>query len=493
MTTAGTTDIAIIGTGFSGIGMAIRLLQRGVADFTVFEKASCVGGTWRDNTYPGVACDVPSHLYSFSFAPNPSWSRMFSPGPEIRAYLERCATDFGVLPHVRFGSEVVRAAWLPTRQRWELRLSTGETWHARVLVAGMGGLHRPAYPDIPGRDRFAGLALHSALWRDDVDLTGKRVAVIGTGASAIQFVPQIAPHAKELLVFQRTAPWVMAKADRPIEPWEQRLFARWPVVQKLVRAAIYTMLEVRVPGFTRLPWALAVAQRWALRHLHAQVPDAALRAKLTPDYTMGCKRVLLSNDYYPALTRPNVTVVTDRIAEIRPGGLTLADGTQHDVDVLLYGTGFQATDPMPPGVVFGRDGRDIVETWRDGPQAFQGTTVSGFPNLFLLMGPNTGLGHSSMVYMIESQITYVLAALDAMRARRADAVDVRLDVQDAFNAELQAKLAETVWQSGGCRSWYQHASGRNVVLWPGFTWAFRQLLAEFHADEYEFLQAAEGK
>lgn len=481
------SDIAIIGTGFSGLGQAIRLKQRGVNDFTLFEKAASVGGTWRDNHYPGVACDVQSHLYSFSFAPNPTWSRMFSPGAEIRRYLEHCATHFGILPHVRFGAEIVSARWQEAEREWLLETAAGDRHRARVLIAGMGGLSRPAYPQIHGLRDFTGTTFHSAAWDHSYDLRGKRVAVIGTGASAIQFVPQIASLVAQLQLFQRTPPWVMAKPDREVTALEHAVFRRWPLVQKLVRGTIYTLLEVRVPGFVRLPGAMKVAQRLALSHLRAQVADPKLRAKLTPQYTMGCKRVLVSNDYYPALTRPNVHLVTDGIREVRANGIVTADGTLHEVDCIILGTGFQATEPLPRGVVFGRGGVDIVEAWRDGPEAYLGTTVAGFPNLFLLMGPNTGLGHSSMVYMIESQIQYVLGALDAMAAHGVAAVNVQAGVQAAYNHKLQERLVGTVWQSGGCQSWYRNAAGKNVVLWPGFTWRFRQQTRHFDLTNYERL------
>ncbi len=481
------SDIAIIGSGFSGLGMAIRLKQEGLGDFTVFEKADSVGGTWRENHYPGVACDVQSHLYSFSFALNPQWSRMFSPGPEIRRYLEHCAEHYGITPHLRLGTEVVRASWQDADRQWLLELADGQTHRARVLVAGMGGLSRPAMPQIPGLANFQGTAFHSVEWNHDYDLRGKRVAVIGTGASAIQFVPQIAPFVADLQLFQRTPPWVMAKPDRDVSALEHWLFERFPLTQKLVRAAIYGMLEARVPGFTLFPGAMKVAQNLALRHLRQQIADPQLRAQVTPTYTMGCKRVLISNDYYPALTRPNVHVVTDGIAEIVPQGVRTVDGALHEVDCLILGTGFQATDPMPPGVLFGRKGLDIVAAWKDGPEAYRGTTVAGFPNLFLLMGPNTGLGHSSMVYMIESQIQYVLDALRTMQTQHIHAVDVLAGVQASFNHRLQERLAGTVWQSGGCQSWYRNAAGKNVVLWPGFTWQFRRLTRHFDVQNYQRL------
>ena len=479
-----TTDIAIIGTGFSGLGMAIRLKQAGRNDFTLFEKAEAIGGTWRDNHYPGIACDVHSHLYSFSFAPNPNWSRMFSPGREICAYLQHCAERYGILPHIRLGAEVRTATWLEPERLWRLQTVGGETVHARVLVAGMGGLSRPAIPRIPGLATFGGPQFHSAEWNHAVDLRGKRVAVIGTGASAIQFVPQIAPQVAQLTLFQRTPPWVMPKPDRRVTPLEHWLFRRVPATQRLYRLGIYCALESRVPGFTLFPGFLKLAQNLAKLHIHRHIRDPLLRAKLTPNYTMGCKRVLMSNDYYPALARANVAVVTDAIAEVREHGVVTRDGVEHPADCLILGTGFQATDPLPRGVLFGRGGLDILEAWRDGPEAYLGTTVSGFPNLFLLMGPNTGLGHNSMVYMIESQIHYVLGALAAMDASGARALDVLPAVQNRFNRAIQQQLQQTVWQQGGCQSWYMNAAGKNVVLWPGATWRFRLQTRHFDPRQY---------
>ena len=486
------SDIAIIGSGFSGLGMAIRLKQRGLNDFVVFEKAHSVGGTWRDNHYPGIACDVQSHLYSFSFAPNPAWTRSFSPGPEIRRYLERCAEQFDVLPHVRFGAQVLRAIWQEADREWLLETADGRSHRARVLVAGLGGLSRPAVPQIPGIETFRGEVFHSAEWNHAYDLRGRRIAVIGTGASAIQFVPQIAPLVAELQVFQRTPPWVMPKPDREISALEHWLFRRVPTAQKLVRAGVYCMLESRVPGFTLWPGAMKIAQKFAERHIKRQIADPQLRAKVRPTYTMGCKRVLMSNDYYPALARSNVSVITDGIQEIRPNGIVTADGVLHEVDGIVLGTGFHATDPLPAGVLFGRGGLDIVAVWRatsqgGGPEAYLGTTVSGFPNLFMLMGPNTGLGHSSMVYMIESQIQYVLDALDTMQQKQIQAVDVLAGVQASFNHWLQERLVGTVWQSGGCQSWYRNAAGKNVVLWPGFTWQFRLRTQHFDVQNYQKL------
>ncbi|SPA25877.1 Cyclohexanone monooxygenase, Flavin-containing monooxygenase (FMO) [Cupriavidus taiwanensis] len=480
------TDIAIIGSGFAGLGMAIRLRERGERDFLVFEKAGSVGGTWRDNHYPGCACDVQSHLYSFSFAPNPDWSRMFSTQPEIRAYLEDCTDRFGLRPHLRLHHELRHAAWDEAAQLWRLQMADGKVVRARVLVSGMGGLSRPAYPDIPGLDTFEGECFHSQHWNHAYALGGKRVAVIGTGASAIQFVPQIAPQVAQLDLYQRTPPWIMPKPDREVSAAERWLFRRLPFTQTLVRTGIYWMLESRVLGFVLHPKIMKVVERVARRHLARQVRDPALRATLTPDYTIGCKRVLISNDYYPALTRDNVDVVTTGIARVERDAVVLRDGTRRPADCIILGTGFHATDPLPRGVIAGIGGVDLVDAWRDGAQAYLGTTVAGFPNLFFVVGPNTGLGHSSMVFMIESQVAYIADALRQMRRDGVQAVDVREPVQRRFNERLQARLGHAIWSAGGCASWYiDPRSGRNTTLWPGFTWQFRRATASFRMTDYD--------
>jgi cation diffusion facilitator CzcD-associated flavoprotein CzcO len=477
------TGVLVIGTGFAGLGMGIKLKEAGMGDFVLLERAQSVGGTWRDNHYPGCACDVPSHLYSFSFELSPRWSRMFAVQPEIRAYLEGCARKYGLLPHVRFGAELVRAEYDETAQLWRVRTRDGRQFTAPVLISGMGGLSNPAYPQLPGLERFQGPAFHSAEWRHDVDLRGKRVAVIGTGASAIQFVPQIAPLAAQLDLYQRTPPWIMPKPDRTISRFEQKLFQYLPWVQRLWRGLIYWMLEARALGFVVHPRLMKGVQWIANRHIRKQVQDPALRAKLTPDYTIGCKRILISNDYYPALTRPNVAVLTQAISEVRAHGVVTADGVEHPADVLIYGTGFKAQEPVPRGMLFGRDGVDLHEAWAQGVEAYLGTTVSGFPNFFMIVGPNTGLGHSSMVYMIESQVHYILQALKLLRDRGLGALDVKPEVQAQFNQGLQARLGRTIW-TAGCKSWYLDRNGKNTTLWPGFTFHFRKATRKFRLDDY---------
>jgi cation diffusion facilitator CzcD-associated flavoprotein CzcO len=475
--------VAVIGSGFAGIGMAVRLKEMGIEDFVVLERAGDVGGTWRDNTYPGCQCDVPSHLYSLSFAPNPAWSRTFSLQPEIHAYLRRCAEDFGVLPHIRFGHEVTAAEWDEAAGRWRIATPHGQL-EAGVIVSGVGALSEPAVPRLPGLERFEGAAFHSARWDHEHDLAGERVAVVGTGASAIQFVPRIQPQVARLVVFQRTAPWVMPHPDRPLSARERRVYGALPWAQRLMRDGIYWARESFVVAFMN-PRLMRAAERVAARHLAKQVRDPELRRRLTPRYRMGCKRVLLSNEYFPALQQPNVEVVTDAIAEIREHSVVTAGGTEHEVDAIVFGTGFHVTDMPFAERVRGRDGRTLAEVWRGSMQAHNGTTIAGFPNLFMLLGPNTGLGHNSVVFMIEAQIAYVAGALRALADRGATVAEVRREAQDASNAAIQERLQGSVWNSGGCASWYLDEHGRNSTIWPGFTWPFKRRTLRFDAESYD--------
>ncbi len=481
--------VLVVGTGFAGLGTAIRLRQEGETDFAVLERGASVGGTWRDNSYPGCACDVPSHLYSFSFAPNPHWSRAFSPQPEIHAYLERTAEQFGVLPHVHFGTELLAARYDDVSAVWHVETSRGAVT-ADVLVLGSGGLSEPSIPQVPGLDRFEGTTFHSATWDHEHDLTGRRVAVIGTGASAIQFVPHVQRLAARMTLFQRTAPWVMPRRDRAITALERRLFTAVPAAQKLNRAGIYVGRESWLIGFTMKPRLMGLAERIARLHLRRQVPDPVLRDRLTPRLRLGCKRVLLSNDYYPALSQPNADVVPDPILAVTanavvtqgPGGRRV----EHPTDTIIFGTGFQVSDPPIAERVYGADGRSLRQEWAEnGMAALHGVTMAGFPNLFLLVGPNTGLGHTSIVYMIEAQIAYVLDALAQMRATGVASVALRREVQDTWNTGLQEALAGTVWNAGGCSSWYLDRNGRNTTLWPTFTLPYRRTLSRFGVTLYD--------
>ncbi|MGH3902821.1 MAG: flavin-containing monooxygenase [Pseudonocardiaceae bacterium] len=475
--------VIVVGTGFAGLGMAIRLRQESMTDFVVLERAGDVGGTWRDNGYPGCACDVPSHLYSFSFELNPAWSRSFSSRQEIWDYLRHCTDRYGVRPHIRFHHEVLDAAWDHEQRRWRVRTSRGELT-SDVLVTGTGALSDPAIPDIPGLDSFRGAVFHSAQWDHDYDLRGRRVAVVGTGASAIQFVPQIQPVVDSLTVFQRTPPWILPRNDRDNSAVEHKLYRAVPGLQRLTRAGIYWARELAVPGFTNNPRLLKVAELIARRHLRRHVPDPALRAKLTPDYAIGCKRILLSSDYLPALAKSNVDFVASGVAEAGPDWVRAADGARREVDAVIFGTGFHVTDMPVAARIRGRHGRTLAEQWSEGAQAHRGTTVAGFPNLFILVGPNTGLGHTSMIYMIESQVAYTVAALRYLRRSGATAVEVRPQAQSAYNDAVQSRMDRTVWNAGGCVSWYLDAQGRNTTLWPTFTWRFRRATRTFQPAEY---------
>jgi cation diffusion facilitator CzcD-associated flavoprotein CzcO len=474
--------VGIVGAGFSGLCMAIRLKQEGIHDFVVLERADEVGGTWQANTYPGCACDVPSHLYSFSFAPNPNWSSTFSPQAEILDYLKDCAERYGVLRHIRFETELESASWDEDEQVWSIETSSGPLT-ADFLVAAQGPLSEPSLPEVPGIDSFEGKAFHSAEWDHEHDLTGERVAVVGTGASAIQFVPEIQPQVAKLHVLQRTAPWVIPHRNRPLRSWERVLYRLFPPAQLAMRAGIYWARELFVLQFRHRRIG-RLLERIPLRHLHDQIEDPELRRKLTPDYRMGCKRILPADDWYPALAQPNVEVITGGVTEIRPNSVVAEDGTEREVDTIIFGTGFHVTDVPIADRVVGRDGRTLAEVWQGSMQAYKGTTVAGYPNLFFLVGPNTGLGHTSIVFMIESQVEYVLDALRAMRRRGAHTLEVREDAQAAYNAELDRMTGDTVWVTGGCTSYYIDRNGHNSALWPTYTWPFRRCLREFDAAAY---------
>lgn len=472
---------AIIGAGFGGIGAAIQMRRAGFDDFVVLERAAEIGGTWRDNTYPGCACDVQSHLYSYSFAPNPGWSRSFSGQQEIWDYLVRCARVHGVEPHLRAGHEVRDAAWDGDARHWRIRTSRGDVT-ASFLVMATGGLSDPKLPELPGLEDFRGAVFHSARWDHSVELRGRRVAVVGTGASAVQFIPEIQPRVASLQVYQRTAPWVVPRRDRAFTAAERRIFAALPAAQRLARGAIYLAREAMLPLFRRP----ALARRMhalALRHLERSVPDPVLREKLTPRFTIGCKRVLISSDYLPALTRGNVELVTGPIARVRPHGIVTADGVEREAEVIIFGTGFRPTDPPLARHVRGREGHTLAEHWGGSPRAHLGTMVAGFPNLMLLMGPNTGLGHTSVLIMLEAQISQLVEVLRHMRDRAVAALEPTPEAQAAFVDEVDRRTQGTVWTAGGCSSWYLDSTGRNSTLWPDSTWRYRRM-ARLRPEEF---------
>ncbi len=481
--------VAIVGAGFGGLGMAIRLRQSGSEDFVVFERDGEVGGTWWANTYPGCQCDIPSHLYSYSFAPNSEWTRTYPLQPEIREYLSDCTNRFGLRPHIRFNCPVESAEWDQDAGVWQIETPDG-SFSAQMLVGAPGPLSEPSIPSLPGIDDFQGVAFHTAHWDHSQDLTGRNVAVIGTGASAIQTVPQIQPQVKHLTIFQRTAPWVVPHRDRPITEFERRLYRRVPAAQRAVRTMVYVSREALVPGLAYRPQLMNAVQKMAEGHLAKQVPDEALRAKLTPDYVIGCKRILPSNKWYPAIVQPNVEVVGSGVTSFTPTGVVAADGSVHEVDTVIFATGFHVTETAFSEVIRGRGGTRLSDVWNGSPQAYRGAAMPEFPNFFLLVGPNTGLGHNSVVFMIEAQLNYLMGALEAMDRRGATRIEVRRDAYDAYNQHVQSRLGRTVWNTGGCASWYIDRNGRNSTIWPDFTWRFWQQTRRFDEAAYELTAPA---
>lgn len=478
------TSVAIVGTGFGGLAAAVRLKQAGLEDLVLFEKTGDVGGVWRDNTYPGAACDVPSHLYSLSFAPKADWSRRFAPQAEIHQYLRDLARDFDVSRHIRFDAEVRAAAFDETAGRWRLTLAGGAEHEADVLITATGQLSRPSTPDVPGLDSFQGALFHSAHWDHAHDFRDERVAVLGTGASAIQFVPAIAPQTARLTLFQRSAPYVLGKPDRAYRARALKAFARVPGLLRLSREGNYFSNELRSLGFNTEPRLLFAHRARFRRHLAREVPDPVLRQKLTPADPMGCKRILMSNEWYPTLQLQQVEVVDERIAEVRPHSVVTADGTERDVDTIVLGTGFAATEFLAPITITGRGDRDLHQQWKDGASAYLGTVVPGFPNLFVLYGPNTNLGHNSILVMLEAQVGWVVQAVRALRDRGIGWMDVRPDVAATFDAWVQRRLAGTVF-AAGCHSWYLTDTGRNTQNWPASTLTFRRRLRRLRLEEFE--------
>lgn len=478
-------QILIVGAGFAGLAAAATVLRDDPnADVLIIERAGEVGGTWRDNTYPGCACDVPTSLYSFSFAPSAKWSHTFARQPEIYRYLNAVVDDTGLRRRLATGCALLSAKWDAAHQTWQVQTSSGDLT-ARVLVAATGALSTPKLPDVAGLNTFTGKVFHSATWDHDHDLTGDRVAVVGTGASAVQFVPEIADRAAHLTVFQRTPAWVMPRLDRTLAAFEKTLYRRIPLVQKAVRATVYGYREVYLALLAHLTWLLPIVKLVAKIQLRRQVPDRALREVLTPDFTIGCKRILLTNDWLPTLARPDVSVVTSALTEVTETGVRDGTGTLHGVDTIIFATGFTPTEPPVAHLLTGVDGTTLAEDWSGSPSAHLGITVAGFPNLFLMYGPNTNLGHSSIVYMLESQATYLAAALRTMRTEGLASVDVRREAQASYNAWVNDALSGTVWNSGGCSSWYLDSQGRNSVMWPTFTFRFRARTKTFDVTSYD--------
>ncbi len=476
------THVAIVGSGFGGLATAHYLKRAGVDDFLILERAGDVGGVWRDNSYPGCACDVQSHLYSFSFAPNPDWSRAFSPQGEILSYLKRCAQELGLTPHLRLNHDVHQATWDEACATWILQTSQGEV-RARHLVGAFGSLSDPLIPKLPGLEAFKGEVFHSANWPRSFKPKGKRIAVMGTGASALQFIPAIQPDVAQMHVFQRTPPWVMPRHDGPISPFARSLFRKLPWLQKLARAQIYVHREALALGFLH-PRLMARAQAKALKHMHAAVKDPGLRKKLTPDYTLGCKRILISNTYYPALAQANVEVITDGVKQVLPDGVIGQDGVFRPVDTIIYGTGFQTKDLPFAHLIHDGQGHTLASSWKGSPQAYMGTTVHGFPNLYLLHGPNIGLGHTSVVYMLEAQARHIVGVIKLAQAHGYDAVEPTASAQQRFLARIEKMMRGTVWVAGGCESWYLDETGRNSSIWPGFTFSYAQAASKVAEKDY---------
>jgi cation diffusion facilitator CzcD-associated flavoprotein CzcO len=467
----GTPSVLIIGAGVAGLCMAMQLRRAGYESFTILEKSDGVGGTWRDNSYPGASCDVPSFLYSFSFETKTDWTRAYAGQAEILAYLEHCADRYRLRPHIRFRTEVAGARFDEGTAQWICRTASGEEVRADVLVTGTGQLNRPSYPEIAGRETFAGTTFHSARWRHELDLAGRRIAVIGNAASAVQFIPRIAPAAAHLSIFQRSANWILPRGDRAYTRLEKALFARIPSLTRLYRYGTWLQYEARWPLFSqRSVLGRLIAMR-ALRGMRSQVTDASLRQALTPDYPIGCKRILVVDDYYATLRRTNVSLVTSPIERIAPRGVVTSDGRTHEADFIIYATGFESTGLLAPMEVTGTGGRRLQEVWNDGPEAYFGMALSGFPNFFMLYGPNTNLGHNSIILMIECQVRYIMQMLEALGQGRARYVDVPAETLARYNDELQRRLDRLVW-TAGCRNWYRTSSGKVVNNWPYSTMAY---------------------
>jgi cation diffusion facilitator CzcD-associated flavoprotein CzcO/acetyl esterase/lipase len=475
--------IAIIGAGFGGVGLGMVLKRAGIDSFTLFEKADGIGGVWRDNTYPGAACDVPSHLYAFSFEPNPGWTRVYSPQPEILEYLERCVERYGIGANLRLGTEVTRADFDESSGRWRIETDDGEKVEADVLVSACGQLSRPALSRIEGADRFKGPIFHTARWDHDVQLEGKRVAVIGTGASTIQVVPAIADRVGHLDVYQRSAPYVIPKKDRPYMPWERRLSRVFPPFRLARRFRQWLVFEFFISAFNQFKAVGRLGVRMSERNLEDQVTDPELKRALTPDHVLGCKRVLISGDYYSTFVRPNVDLVTEGVRELTKSGVIAGDGTERPADVIVLSTGFESTRFLAPMEIRGRGGVELNEVWREGANAYLGMTVAGFPNLFIMYGPNTNLGSGSVIFQLESQMNYILDAVRKLQ-RCGGWLSVRPEVQRSFDREIQERLSTSVWMTG-CNNWYVDEHGRNTNNWPGFTVEYRRRTRRLNLEDYE--------
>ncbi len=478
-------ETIIIGAGFSGIGMAINLKKFKQDDFIIFERNSGIGGTWWANTYPGCACDVPSNVYSFSFEPNSTWSKTFSPQDEIQQYLYQCAVKYSIIDKIRINTEVISAVWDDHMANWVIRTNFNKTYYSRFLIAASGALSEPTIPNIKGLNKFNGQYFHSAKWNHDINLKNKKVAIVGTGASAIQFAPEIADDTKELRVFMRTAPWILPRRDRKVTYLEQIIFKKVPALQLLVRAVVFWARESYLLAFTKNKRLMKIAEKLAKRHLNSQIKNDDVKSALLPNYEMGCKRILLSNNFYSIFNRENVKLVTSGIKEFNETKIVCEDGEQFDADVVIFGTGFNVVEMPVAKYIMGTDGSSLSELWQGSPRALYGTTIQNFPNLFLLMGPNTGLGHNSMVYMIESQINYVIQAMKELTKIHKTYLVPKAEAVRRFTDSMDSQSQNTVWVSG-CVSWYLDKQGRNPTLWPDFSWKFRSQTRNINTKDYIF-------
>lgn len=477
------TKVLIIGSGFGGLATAYYLQQAQENDFIILERKGSVGGVWRDNSYPGCACDVQSHLYSFSFAPNPDWTRAYASQVEIYDYLKKCAQDFELMPHIRFHHEVLRMDWQESTAQWIVQTNQGQ-FKANHVVGAFGTLSDPVIPNLPGIDSFKGQVFHSSNWPKEFNPQGQRVAVIGTGASALQFIPAIQPSVQALHLFQRTPPWVMPRHDHPISESSRARYRRLPILQKAARLRIYTQRESLALGFI-YPALMRRAQKTALAHLHNAITDPTLRKKLTPNYTLGCKRILISNTYYPALAQSNVSVISEGVEQVTPDGIIGKDGIERKIDSIIFGTGFQTKDVPFAHFIFDANGRSLSDSWAGSPTAYMGTTIHGYPNLYLLHGPNIGLGHTSVIYMLEAQAQHIAGVLNLAKQQQYDIVEPIQQAQDTFVQNIERAMKGTVWVTGGCESWYLDYTGRNSNIWPSFTFRFRNQAIGIKAQDYQ--------
>ncbi|PVZ72091.1 flavin-containing monooxygenase [Pelagibaculum spongiae] len=478
--------IIIIGSGFAGIGMAIRLKQSGINQFILLEKASSVGGTWRDNHYPGAACDVQSHLYSFSFEAKPDWSHMFGKQSEILSYIEHCVEKYQLAPHLRFGCEISGAEYDQANGLWNIQTKDGQLFSANEIISASGGLSQPTLPNILGIEKYQKESFHSSRWNHNFSVENKTISVIGTGASAIQFVPELLKQGAKVKLFQRTPPWILPKPDRKIGKFEQNIYKKLPILQNIFRQSIFWKLEARATGMVNFPWILKIGQKLAKRHLKKIVKDPVLCEKLTPNYTIGCKRILLSNNYLQAMQHPNLELITDAVTEITEQGVSTANA-EHSCDAIIYGTGFSAAENCIPFPVTGKNQQTLSDYWKsiNGAEAYKGISVNGFPNWSFIVGPNTLLGHSSIILMIEPQVEHILRLIKERRIRNLKSIEVSESAQQEWNKIIRKRSEKTVWQSGGCQSWYLTKDGKNTTLWPGFTFEFKKALLANDISNYQ--------